>query len=350
MLLQVDSATVSLPTSVVDSHGPDATSAFQKALDGAVTSDRLGGLCCIPPGVYKISDTLRITDVFGIKLAGSGGQTILQWAGKPDVPMFEIHAHHACLEDFQIVANSAAPLAEAIRLTNLGGKTRDPGHNTLRRIWAQGTNGAMGLFIRNTGIDANSDFGRVEDCCASNYATAFASIEGTQHHGWIFDNCQAYGYGGRFGICGSADGSRGSLGGFMWRGGLLVGHETDFYINSSQVNVQIDGISSEQSQQFLRTDGPSGAPCQIDCSRIRWESQNLKDLWMDVRYPGPITLRDCAHIQGPAPIRISWNYIDDSARPGFLIDNCGFSGGVQFVGHKPKLRGCWADQRELGDS
>jgi polygalacturonase len=81
----------------------DDTKAVQGAIDAAIINARGDGLF-IPAGTYKISTTLHIQNVLGLKISGvSIGATRLIWDGPPDVPMFLIRdARNVVMSDFYI--------------------------------------------------------------------------------------------------------------------------------------------------------------------------------------------------------------------------------------------------------
>lgn len=87
----------------------------------------------IPKGVYKISDTLQLTQAYGYRLCGSGGQirteqqathpkcvaTVLKWNGPPDIPMLEISGNMGLVvSGLNFVAGNAS---QAILIRDGGG-------------------------------------------------------------------------------------------------------------------------------------------------------------------------------------------------------------------------------------
>src|SRR4051812_43204186 len=55
----------------------DDTAAIQSAVQAVITGQLRGGTVCLPAGDYRITKTIVISDVQGIRLIGEGGATRL---------------------------------------------------------------------------------------------------------------------------------------------------------------------------------------------------------------------------------------------------------------------------------
>ena len=88
----------------------DDTKAVQGAIDAAIIKTRDGGVF-IPASTYKISTTLHIQNVLGLKISGvSIGATRLILDELPDVPMFLMRdARDVVRSDFYIESTLAKP-------------------------------------------------------------------------------------------------------------------------------------------------------------------------------------------------------------------------------------------------
>ena len=97
----------------------DDTKAVQGAIDAAIINYRGGGVF-VPAGTYKISKTLHIENVSGLKFSGvSVGATRFLWAGPPDVPMFLLtDARDIVMNDFRIISTPRKPLYTGIQTEN----------------------------------------------------------------------------------------------------------------------------------------------------------------------------------------------------------------------------------------
>jgi hypothetical protein len=222
--------------------------------------------------------------------------------------------------------------------------TVDPGHCTYRNIEVEGTNGGFLCGFEIAGKDANNDFDHFIDVVLSNYSVAGWLNANTQSMSHLYDNCIGRGFGGKFGIAGNRAGTVGTQANFRWRGGFMAGHtECDFYINGAQNDSLIDGFDSEGSKQFIRTDGPSGAPLGIVIRQARWASNGIRPdgLFMDIRYPGPILMTDCNQLGSnpETPMSINWSYIPGGPGMGvFEIQRSRFTASsVSFPGRAPTV-------------
>ena len=91
----------------------DDTRAVQGAIDASILKTR-GGAVYVPAGTYKISKTLHIRNVLGLKFSGASvGATRLIWDGPPDTPMFLMQdARDVVMADFYIESTPAKPGSE----------------------------------------------------------------------------------------------------------------------------------------------------------------------------------------------------------------------------------------------
>lgn len=328
----------------------DDTAAIQAALNATLaSSNSYGKTIQCGPGTYKITNTIFIKNARQFILTGSGAQTQFAWAGASSkVPMFDIHARDFTLENFRIVAGSAAKMQEAIRLENMGSGYIDPGHGTLRSLVIECTDGGCAVPVRlpiGAGGDNNNDLYHFIDNVFSNYSACGVSIEGTQEHNIRFDNNEFFANGiGQYGICGKLDGSGGAVANFDWEGGYLGSHTgADFYLGSPQVLPYIiRGISSEGSCKLIKTDGPTGYGTPILIEGVRW-SDNAACAVGDIiaiNWPGPIKITSSTlGLDYTKSKSIRWNYFSASDAffyiEGTIMRGTSADASVVFTSNQP---------------
>jgi Pectate lyase superfamily protein len=321
----------------------DDTDAIQQAF-AAASQNHLGATVLLPPGSYKISRTLTLSDVTGLVVKGSGGRTRLQWAGNATAPLLELGSlQHSRFEDFSVNASSAAPLAIGIRMMTAPGTVFVSRHNVFRQLNLDGTNGGLGRGVQiGGGIDANNDFHRFDDCSVSNYTYAAFTLENTQVYEVLFDNCLAVAWGD----APASAAVRAFAGNFHWRGGGAGSHsDADFVVwGSDSAFDSVQNATFEGSNRFVRTMGPSGAFLGMRLESCRWAGNGLNadGIAINYQYPGPLTIRGCHFDSDPArELVIEWN-------PGGLPDvrNFIFQGNyvraasLRFFGYSPTLEQC----------
>ena len=272
----------------------DDTSAIQEAIDAAILNARGGGVF-VPAGTYKISKTLHIQNVLGLKISGvSVGGTRLIWDGPPDVPMFLMRdTRDVVMSDFYIESTPAKPLFTAIQSENGVGTLYAPSQNHFQRLIINGkakgglTNGFR--LAKGAGGDNNNDFHEFIRCQIRNYQGYGYSVEHSQSHTNRFHSCTFSGYGfGRAGV-------RTTHGSFSWFGGGGGGNTVaDFSLGSANVTISIINGNFEDSRRLLITGGPTGARWPILLQGIRFASDNLPEdgIMIDVQNPGPLILKN----------------------------------------------------------
>ena len=145
------------------------------------------------PGTYKITSTIIISNVYGLRFRG-GMSCEFVWAGDATKPMFWVkNCHQADFDGFWISATKAVPLLEGIRISNMGMPVTSS-MNAFRNIFVFGTDGGIGTCFRDGGpgsVDGNNDFMYFENVYCTDYSGAGWTIENTQADSWMMVNCQA---------------------------------------------------------------------------------------------------------------------------------------------------------------
>lgn len=317
----------------------DDTACMQKAFSAILdTKTRFAKKLLIPPGTYKLSSTIRLQNIRGLIIEGSGGLTTFHWAGARNIPMFHFsNMRDSTVRDFHIQTSQAAPLQEGIRIDNVDGL--DPGHNTWEGITMEGTNGGINVCFRepNGGKDENNDFQLFIKNRCSNYSGAAWSLEHTQALSSYFIDNQCYGYQhGQACVAGNITGTAGAVTNFYWHGGFGgFNAKADFYINSAQQGITIQDFSSEGSARFLVTDGPSAATLGVTVDNLRWASANLHadGQFIVYKYPGPFVLRNSTWLGSDykKSMKIAWMPLQGGARNTFVIENSTLVGSNRTV-------------------
>ena len=322
------------------------TEFVQSLFDRAASNP--GTLLMLPNGPTVLERTITAKGLYGCIFHGDT-ETVLTWAGPPGAPMFDLpNMKETRFGHFAVNAFSAKPVDAVFRLSNQGGAP-DPGFNTWRRVNVDGVDGGVLAFAEYAGpTDANMDFDVYEECTAANYRVAGWLNPLTQSMAHVYRQCKATAYqgGGKFAIGGTRDGNQGSRAGFRWEGGFCANNQTDFYINGANDHIVIDGLNSENSSQFLRTDGPSGAALGLVMRSIRWANNNAAPgiPFLDIRYPGSILLQDSVQLGGDAskPMSINWTAFPGAMGPSFTIERCRFvAKEMDFTGMMPGVVDCW---------
>jgi hypothetical protein len=269
----------------------DDTRALQAAID-ATARPAGSGAIVVPPGSYRLTDTLRVQNVRGLSFKGaSPGGTRFHWAGPPDRPMFLLaDTRDSVFAGFRIVASPVRPLHTGIRSENAPESLIPPTHNQFENVFMDGTaEGGLGYGFRiavGGGGDANNEFHDFIRCNVANYRIAY-SIEHSQSHTNRFYSCGFAGNGlGEAGVR-TVDGS------FYWYGGGGGGNRVaDFLLGTPNVTVSIINGNFEASARLLATAGPTGARWPILVQGVRFSADRLHadGVMIDVQTPGPLTL------------------------------------------------------------
>ena len=278
-------------TAMADGRADD-TKAVQGAIDAAILNSRGGGVF-VPAGTYKISKTLHIENVLGLKFTGvSVGATRFIWSGPPDVPMFLLQdARDVVMSDFRIESSPRKPLFTGIQTENGAKRIWVPSQNHFQRIVINGTKkGGLTNGFRiaeGAGGDNNNDFHEFLRCQVRNYHGYGYSVEHSQSHTNRFYSCTFSGY--SFGLAGV----RTTHGSFSWYGGGGGGNTVaDFLLGSPNVLISVINGNFEDSARLLTTGGPTGARWPIHIQGVRYTAAKLADdgIMINVQNPGPLLL------------------------------------------------------------
>ena len=305
----------------------DDTVAIQKAIQSAITALKRGGTVCLPAGDYRLTRTLTVDDVQGIRLLGEGGSTRLVWDGDDRSPLLLLSSvQDAEVRGFQIVAQASRPLNVAIQCLTRKGATLTSKHNMFVNLRIDGIKGGVrkGFQIGGApGIDANNDFHLFENVTVANYANVAYSIEDTQVYGLLFVNCLFLGNEtGQIGVATNQNANKG--GSFSWVGGGGGNNKVvDFYLGDPNNGpISITNATFESSARFLQTAGPSGAPLMVEVSGVRWSGDAIAadGVAIDFRYPGPLMIRNSRFgSDATKALTISWSPGGDSATTSLFI-------------------------------
>jgi len=171
----------------------DDTAAIQRAMDRAIVNHR-GGAVHVPGGDYRLTDTIVVRSMAGLKFTGASiGRTVFHWAGPADRPMFLLQdVRDSAFTDFTIAANSTYPLKTGIQTENRRARLLPPSANQFQNIVIDCTGpGGLGFGLRITlgaGGDSNNEFHDFIRCNVRNYRIGF-SIEHSQSHTNRFYAC-----------------------------------------------------------------------------------------------------------------------------------------------------------------
>jgi hypothetical protein len=177
-------------TGIVES-GTDDTDAFQAAIDQAVASPNYGLNIFIPPGNYRITDTLRI-DKNHVRLFGSGDQSCLVFdPPEDDMPLFLVQnadtdelINYITLEHFAFVSNLDGVAAD---FNKTGIKLIDASTVLINRVnildysWTGGSGlGSVGFWF------AGRDTHTVRDCVINADQPIYGD-KNPNHTKYVFD-------------------------------------------------------------------------------------------------------------------------------------------------------------------
>ncbi len=299
----------------------DSTSAVQNWINaGRVNRSGVyyGNTLTCPAGIYKITNTITVPQVWQEHIMGVGGQCTFQWSGPNNVPMFNFQAlRDSTIESFYITA--ANPLLIAMQFENDGGLP-DPGHNLIMNVTIEGNStlitNAFRLSASGSNGDNNNDFWYFLNDRANNYSGSCLSIEGSQMHNIKLDHLQCYAYGrGKVGIGGDIYGTIGVKSNFEYTGGYMGANTvSDFWISGpfQVLPYVIRGLSGEGSSRLLIVDGTSPYNIPVIIDSVRWAPLGLNaDGRVIIDYhPGPLVIRDSNFGDGQYNIQMKfdWNY------------------------------------------
>jgi hypothetical protein len=317
----------------------DDTAAIQAAINSAINAHR-GRTVCLPAGDYRVTSTIIVDDVLGIRLIGEGGATRLIWGGNDRSPMLLFSSvQDGEVHGFQIIALPSQPLDVAIQCITRSGATFNSKHNMFVDLRIDGiTHGVRkGFQIGGAGVDANNDFHLFENVIVGNYANVAYSVENSQVYGLLFINCLFVSSdAGQVGVATTQ-------GNFAWIGGGGGGNKTaDFSFGGPNNGpVLITNAILESSARFLRTGGPSGASFTVEVSGIRWSGDAIAadGIAIDFRYPGPLMIRNSRFGSDPTKaLTISWSPGGSAANSLFIFEGNTVTRaptGPLFIGRQP---------------
>lgn len=320
----------------------DDTMALQTALDILTT----GGTIVLPDRPMQIRATLKGSPARCPHIVGSA-RTDLQWKAPSMITpadMFDLpNWRNGVVTGFCITASKANPMRSVFRCYNGSQSVLPPSANLFALITAEGIDGGLQCFLNlDKVIDANNELHVVDSCEVSNYTGAAIAIGHSMALDITAKDCRFYANrGGLCAIAGSPDGSKGAMSNFYVVRGYSGGHtKADYYLNSAPRGSSIRDGDGENSARFIVTDGPSGAPLGMVVDNTRWacDGAAADGEFVQWRYPGPLTIRDCPDLGGnyKMPLAIRWEYVSGYARPVFNLQNSRIAcASLSFPGSKP---------------
>lgn len=303
------------PYGAVGNNSADDTAAIQAAITAAIAA---GGMVCVPPGRYVITDTLTIANTQGFQFLGAGAGygstgTYFRWTGAANRPMFLLQdVAHSRFANFIIAATSSVPLLVGMQCETGSGTTVTPTENLFEQIVINGTNGgilkAAWFLPAGAGGDANNDFHCWLNCVAVNYLNCGWLIYHSQSKSNQLINCSARSNAfGKIGVSIGYDIHAGTTnvgGSCFWRGGAMGANSvSDFYNANPTETILIDGLNSERSARLLECGGPSGIVCPTRITNVRSAHDghlNADGYIIKMNSPGPLVVMGC-DFQDKAP-------------------------------------------------
>lgn len=278
----------------------------------AISNSR-GRTVCVPAGDYRITRTVLIGDVLGLRVVGEGGATRFIWAGNDTSPFLLLESvQDGEFRGFQIIGSDARPLDVAIQCITGAHARLVSRHNAFAGIRIDGVTAGVrkGIQIGGGGVDANNDFHSFENVVVVNYADVAYSLENSQVYGIVFVNCLfSGGAKGRVGVATNRFAGKG--GNFAWMGGGGGGNQVaDFVLGDPNGGaVAITNAIFESSARFVQTAGPSGASSLVAVDGVRWAGDRLASdgVGIDFRFPGPLSIRNSRIGEDSTrSVKISW--------------------------------------------
>lgn len=299
-------------TGAIGDGQADDTTALQAAIAMAISNSR-GRTVCVPAGDYRITRTVLIGDVLGLRVVGEGGATRFIWAGNDTSPFLLLESvQDGEFRGFQIIGSDARPLDVAIQCITGAHARLVSRHNAFAGIRIDGVTAGVrkGIQIGGGGVDANNDFHSFENVVVVNYADVAYSLENSQVYGIVFVNCLfSGGAKGRVGVATNRFAGKG--GNFAWMGGGGGGNQVaDFVLGDPNGGaVAITNAIFESSARFVQTAGPSGASSLVAVDGVRWAGDRLASdgVGIDFRFPGPLSIRNSRIGEDSTrSVKISW--------------------------------------------
>lgn len=249
---------------------------FDEAVDKASSTGGDAGTILFPPGVYKFNSTLRVRNLMGLRVRGSGYATQLEFnvADGADWVTIE-HSQHVKWSDMYLygAGSGIARAAFALLRTNTAGSVYAPSQCHIHDLLVDCINKAESA-ITIGGTDANNDFHTFERLTLQNYTVRGIDLRyNMQSYANRFNNVRMYaGTGALYGV----DMSDNLGATFSWMGGFMHAHgEADFRLSRSYQPVTIGGgFHSEGSARFLIC---SGGYKQIAVRDVRWAGNALHE-------------------------------------------------------------------------
>lgn len=277
----------------------DSTAAIQTVINLATASAK-GATVFLPRGSYKITDTLTIPTVNGMKFVGDGLGTRLNWAGAADRPMIRLAGvQRSEVASFEMVGGGSFPLAVGIQVCSVSGATYGSKQNRFRNLALGGM--AVGIQIGGPVggtinlVDANNDYHTFDQVWVDNYTDTAFSLENTQVYNLQFRDCMFNANGvGLVGLSTTRNAAASTGGNFSWVGGGGGGCQTtDFSLSPHSAPYRIADATFEGSKRFMTTGGPSGASGVIIIESCRFSADSVHADRQFIQYllPGILLLR-----------------------------------------------------------
>lgn len=276
----------------------DDTAAIQAAIDASagVGGTSIGAVY-IPGGTYRVTSPLVIKDRLGCQVMGSGKYTsVIQWDGTGGATkqVFLIqNSQHPTISDMTIYGNNSAPkkpnsIIESRVDTTSPTYSMVPTANTFRNLSLGGSaTGNSDYGIRYTKAAGSSDFNNSEGFFdrvdVTNVTEAGFQFEHPQSKAHIFVDCVANGM--KYGVRNNGGGAWNFFGG-------AVGNCTiaGFYLDTSDDNILITGITSEGCDRILYTPNQAATNWSVAIMycRLSPDRVNADKRYVLYKFPGPL--------------------------------------------------------------
>jgi hypothetical protein len=342
----------------------DDTAALQAAIDavGAVK-----GVLVIPPGLYRVTDTLKVLGLTGFTIEGPGsgfttahgfGLNALQWDGPSDRPMFSIeNSQRVVFRDLQIIAKAGKTLYAAFlsRTTSRPVGAYGASENTWKEVSIFGSASAPVLFGFRftletfdgfTGGDGNNDLStfdhvRVQGGSAMTAAWELQGLQTVGHHFYGCDCRQA-----KYCVDETEDQTLPTTGGhgaFSWYGGFSTTMSVaDFMLGYNVEPTLISGHHSEHSARLLKTWGGFTYATPITLENVFFASDDTqiaadkKAVIFD--QPGPLKVYGGSFNAGAALSPVKIELISTGTTPVAAVIENTFFGGSNAIAADPVVK------------
>ncbi len=308
-------------TKAVGDGVADDTSAIQLAIGAAAVK---GGTVYLPPGTYRITDTLLLGTLRqdsearpqGFSLIGCGRMTVVRWDGPDDAPMLRLLG----LLQSRIVGIEFDAAGKASACLDMGGPAFQS-HNLFRHCAFRGASFAAidsGRRKMNTACTEQ----RIENCLFEKCGIGVALLD--------FNDYDCMIAGCEFRDCGV--GIKTFKGNFYCRDTHFEGNTTSDFVVCSEHTSTIRRCTSRDSFRFLVQENPNNSTVMQDCHVAGWKArdgavrQNIVPALMfdcvfeDSAKAGPAIV--FAHTESEA-----WSGSNLADEPFKLISaNCAFDG------------------------